>query len=299
MTAHLAKKRAKAYIGLDLGGTNMRAMVVTESGPLDTRLIVPAGGLIPAEQLFALAARLIARLQEDASDYEIAGVGIGLCGALVDGAKLEPEMSNLPNLVGIDLAEEMPRRFGLPCSFGNDAQAAMLAEGVFGAIAGVRNAVCIALGTGIGSGLLLNGRLHRGSTNRAGEIGPWVPNLCEQPSETLEDRAAPGRILKRSGKELGDLLAIAEGDAAARKEVEVFFRSIGGALANIQLLLDLEAAVICGGVTRSGEILRDGIQDAFDKACPEGYRRDFSLHLSAFGAWAATVGAGCFCMEGK
>lgn len=297
MTTLATTRREKAYIGLDVGGTNMRATVVTENGPLDLKLAAPAGGQIPAEELFSRAAELIDRLRADAGDHEIAGVGVGLCGALVDGAKLEPGMSNLPNLVGIDLAVEMPSRFGLPCSFGNDAQAAMLAESRFGAIAGLSNALCIALGTGIGSGLLLGGRLHRGATSRAGEIGPWVPDLATLPSETLEDRAAPGSILRRSGRELGELLTSVETDPAARLETEMFFRHIGGALANIQLLLDLEAVVVCGGVTSSGNTLREGIWNAFADACPEGYRRNFSIRLSAFGAWAAAVGAGCFCME--
>ncbi len=290
-------KRERAFIGLDLGGTNMRAVVVAESGPTGLQLATPAGGQIPAEQLFSRAAGLIERLRADARGHDIAGVGVGLCGALVDGAKLEPGMSNLPNLVGIDLASEMPRRFGLPCRFGNDAQAAMLAESMFGAIAGVENAVSVSLGTGIGSGLLLGGRLHRGVSSRAGEIGPWVPDLANVPTETLEDRAAPGSILRRGGRELGELLGSAATDAAARREVESFFHHIGGALANIQLLLDLDAAVICGGITGAGRALRDGIWTAFAAACPEGYRRNFSIHLSAFGGWAAAVGAGCFCME--
>lgn len=289
--------RERAHIGLDLGGTNMRAVLVAESGPTELRLAAPAGGLIPSEELFARAADLIGQLRRAGDKYEIAGVGVGLCGALVDGARLEPGMSNLPNLVGIDLSDVMPRRFGLPCSFGNDAQAAMLAESRFGAITGVSNAICIALGTGIGSGLLLGSRLHRGATARAGEIGPWVPELGKAPSQTLEDRASPGSILKRSGRELGELIAAAGSGAPTSPELGLFFRHIGGALANIQLLLDLEAAVICGGVTGTGEALRRGIADAFDAACPEGYRRNFAIRLSAFGGWGPAVGAACFCME--
>ena len=290
--------REKAYIGLDLGGTNMRAIVVAESGPTEHRLGAPAGGHIPSEELFSRAAALIDELR-GASGHDIAGVGVGLCGALVDGAKLEPAMSNLPNLVGIDLAEAMPAHLGLPCRFGNDAHAAVLAESRFGAIEGLSDAICVALGTGIGSGLLLGGRLHRGAATRAGEIGPWVPDLGRAPSTTLEERAAPGSILKRSGRELGEMIAAAATDTEARREAESFFRHIGGALANIQLLLDLQAAVICGGVTVAGDELRDGIADAFAAACPEGYRRNFSIRLGRFGGWAAAVGAGCFWMEDR
>jgi len=289
--------REQAYIGLDIGGTNMRAMVVARSGPTGHRLAAPAGGLIPADELFATASDLIGLLRRDSAGYDIAGVGVGLCGALVDGARLEPGMSNLPNLVGIDLADVMPRHFGLPCSFGNDAQAAMLAESRFGAITGVTNAICIALGTGIGSGLLLGGKLHRGASARAGEIGPWSPDLAISPSKTLEERAAPGSILKRSGRELGDLIGAAGTYADAAREAASFFNHVGGALANIQLLLDLEAAVICGGVTGTGDALLSGILAAFESACPAGYRRNFSIRLSAFGGWGPAVGAACFCME--
>ena len=289
--------REKAYIGLDLGGTNMRAVVVAEGGPTDLRLGAPAGGLIASEELFSRATEIVGQLRAASPDLDIVGVGVGLCGALVDGAKLEPEMSNLPNLVGIDLAETMPRHFGLPCMFGNDAQAAVLAESRFGAIAGLSDAICISLGTGIGSGLLLGGRLHRGAAARAGEIGPWVPDLGSPPSTTLEDRAAPGNVLRRSGRELSEMLAASAKDPSARQEVEAFFRHIGGALANIQLLLDLKAAVICGGVTAAGDGLLDGIGAAFARACPQGYRRNFAIRLSAFGAWAGAVGAGCFWME--
>ena len=251
----------------------------------------------PGRGAFSRAAELIDQLHAASPDYDIIGVGIGLCGALVDGAKLEPNMSNLPNLVGFDLAKEMPRRLRLPCRFGNDAQAALLAESKFGAIVGFSDAVCLALGTGIGSGLLLGGRLYRGAAARAGEIGAWVPDLGNIPSATLEDRAAPGSILRRTGRELGEMINAAAQDAHARKDVESFFRHVGGALANIQLLLDLKAAVICGGVTVAGDHLLDGISSAFAEACPEGYRRNFSIRLSVFGAWAGTVGAGCFWME--
>jgi glucokinase len=272
-------------IGLDIGGTNLKAVCVTAEGEIVGEATIGAGGLLPRDELLSKlveAAKIVAR---DTTPR--------LCGTAV-GGKVQPDgtmyvgSTNLPNLAGVPLLETFASAIGLPCRVDNDARATMRGEAWIGAARGLRNVLTMTFGTGIGGGLLLDGKIHTGSHGGAGEIGVW--RLGPEP-ETVENIASPGRVGERHEQGLAGLLALADADEAKARDAAVVFDLIGRAITNAHLLLDLDAVILSGGVISIGEPFRKAVENAFIRSCPEAFRHDLSIRLGTLGAYAGAVGA--------
>jgi glucokinase len=272
-------------VGLDIGGTNLKAVCVTAEGEIVGETTMRAGGLLPRDEL-------LARLAE-AVEIVAKGTMPRFCGVAV-GGKIQPDgimyvgSTNLPNLAGVPLLETLANAIGLPCRVDNDARATMRGEAWTGAALGLRNALTVTLGTGIGGGLLLDGKIHAGSHGGAGEIGVW--RLGPEP-ETVENIASPGRVLERHEHGLAGLLALKDADEAMARDAAVVFDLIGRAIANAHLLLDLDAVILSGGVISIGEPFRQAVESAFVRSCPEAFHHDLSIKLGTLGAYAGAVGA--------
>jgi glucokinase len=178
-------------LALDLGGTNLRAALATETG--DLRMLLRRAAPSDLAEFREMTATLIA-------ERRVTSVGLALPG-LVEGTTAR-WMPNLPWLDGIDLAALWP---GTTVAAANDAHFALLAEAATGAAASVRNAILLAIGTGIGSAILCDGRVVRGAGGGAVSFG-WA---CADPAAPGEDRAgwleahAAGPALDRAAVELG------------------------------------------------------------------------------------------------
>jgi glucokinase len=197
-----------------------------------------------------------------------------------DGA-MHVGSTNLPNLAGRPLAEVFPALLGMPCRFDNDARSAMRGEAWRGAARGLRNALALTLGTGIGGGLLLDGRIRAGPHGSAGEIGVWRLGLEHESADwpTVEQIAAPSQLA-----EAFDVLIH---DSAAAP----IFNLVGQSIANAHLLLDLEAVVLCGAITAIGEPFRMAVERAFERACAADHRHGLSIRLGQLGEFAGALGA--------
>jgi glucokinase len=157
----------------------------------------------------------------------------------------------------------------------------------------------LTFGSGIGSGLFLNGRMYHGVHGRAGEIGVWRlgPRCRDDLWPSFEDLAAPGRFSGRYGKELADLLQRNSPDGATRSLTEFTLATIGRAIANAHLLLDLEAVILTGGITALGELFRKPIEAAYCAACPTEYRQGLEIKIGALGPYAGAAGAAALWFE--
>lgn len=157
-------------VGIDVGGSKVALGVADEQGSLLATRRLPAPGADPEAALAAIAAQARELLREIGT-REVRAVGIAAPGPLArrEGRLLAPP--NLPGWNGVPLAERLSAELGAPAYLENDANAAALAEWRFGAGRGVQRLVYLTMSTGVGAGLVLDGRLYRGRGDHAGELG--------------------------------------------------------------------------------------------------------------------------------
>jgi glucokinase len=273
--------RAGEIIGVDLGGTKMLLGVLDADSEVLWESREASTGQTE-ETLIELLMREVEEARAARPDVEAVGLGIP---ATVDHERgVAVSAVNLP-LSDVPLRDLIGERTGLPVFVDNDATVAALAEHLYGAAKGARNAVMLTIGTGIGGGLVIGGELYRGSTGAGAELGHTVIDLdgpeCQGNCpgrgcvETLasgtaigrEGRAAaerePDSVLARmrtDGHEI-DGKAVTEaalgGDEAARGVFELVGTRLGAALASFANVFEPETIVIGGGVIAAGDLLLD------------------------------------------
>ena len=273
-------------LGIDIGGTNLVVGSVAEDG---SALLAPdsepthaeAGATDVLDRLVALAGRAIERTRQEAPGAEILGVGVGAPGPLDTRRGV---VLLTPNLGWVDmpLRQIIHDRLGLPAALDNDANCAVLGEWWVGAARGSRHAIGITIGTGIGGGLILEGRLYHGASDVAGEIGHATidtegrrckcgnygcleayasgPNIALRAIETLE-AGAESRLPTYVGGDLRQLTAqtvyqaAQDGDELALEVVNDTAKFLGVGIANLLNIFNPEVVVVCGGVTLAGDHL--------------------------------------------
>jgi len=265
-------------VGLDVGGTKCLGVLLDDAGAVlaERRRPTPTG----TPELLATLVELTAEL-EQAAGVRAAAVGVGMPG-LVDRAGGLRAAPHLPWARDLPLAERLAEHLGRPVVVDNDATCALEAEAHDGAARGVREAVLVTLGTGIGAAWLTEGAIRRGHHGFAGEAGHMVveaqglrcpcgrrgcweryasgSGLGRVARDAVEAGEAP-RVLALAGGDpdavRGEHLsaAAAEGDPAALEVLERFAWWVALGLANLTNLLDPERIVVGGGLVRSGDLL--------------------------------------------
>lgn len=273
-------------LAIDLGGTNLRAGLVRG----DAFEPAPLGRWSAPASLDDFRARVDALLAEHGATE----LGVGIPG-LARGTVCV-WVPNLPFLDGVDLATIFPR---IRVALGNDAQFSLLAEAADGAARDTRNAILLAIGTGIGSAVLADGRILRGDGGAATSFG-WA---CADPADRGDgahgwlERTASGTALDRIAAGLGvadgpALVARARtGDQAARGALEPPMTALGAALAGAVALTGSPLVIFAGGVAESLDVLGPLVQPALVRQLPP-HLRSVRLAAGHFGARAALVGAG-------
>ncbi len=266
-----AERRISAmawYLGMDIGGTKCAVVLGKEDGvPLERRSFATAEAGGPYEVL----ARMAALGRELLEDRELSAVGVSCGGPLdpVEGVALSPP--NLPGWDAIPIAAFFKKELDAPCYVQNDANACALAEWRFGAAAGCRNAVFLTFGTGMGAGLVLDGRLYEGTNGMAGEVGHL--RLSEDGpvgfgiAGSFEGWCSGGGLARLAKMRLGrDATArqLAQdaraGDADALAIWEECGTRLGQGLALLVDILNPECIVIGSIYARAGELLRPAME---------------------------------------
>jgi len=303
-------------IGVDVGGTKVAAGVVDEQGKIIEKLrrATPSSSPARTEQVIAeTVTDLLGR-------HQVEAVGLGAAG-FVDEAGSSVRFA--PNLAWREepLRLRVEEVIGLPVVVENDATASAWAEVRFGAARGHAHVIFVSLGTGIGAGIVLGGRLYRGQWGMAGEPGHYrvVPDgrLCGCGNRGCWEQYASGNALVAEAREFARrspgaavrLLQLAGGSVegitgsqvtqAAREGDPVALRcfgTVGGwlgqGLADLAAILDPGCFVIGGGVSEAGELLIGPARAAFEKALTGGsYRHAAQIKLAELGADAGIVGA--------
>lgn len=271
-----------ASIGIDLGGTKILA-VLAENGELLGRHKLPTP--ITGGPRAILDAMSVAAHEVDPAGTA-AGIGVGVPGPVVPGSGVLPLACNLSGwTTPVDVAGELSDRCDrLPVFIDNDCNLATLAEHRLGAGRGVDNFVGVFMGTGVGAGLVLDGRLRRGPHGSAGEIGHTFVDFRADPDDEhrgeLEDYAGRSALERRArrlhSREEPSLLvteagegpiksrlwrrALDEGDQLAIRLIEVAAQALAAALATVVNMVDVEIVVLGGGMAdKLGPAFRDDV----------------------------------------
>jgi glucokinase len=288
-------------VGLDLGGTDLKYGRVRGDGSLEGFRRTPSRTDESAEAPLSVLTDCVRAL---AGDQRPRAVGIGCPGVIDPRGALVGETAHLPHWRDVPLAQLISDRTGCVTVVDNDANCAALAEARVGGGRGGSVVLMITLGTGIGAGLVVNGRVHRGAHGGAGEIGHiplgdgrlacrcGVPN-CVEPE-------ASGSGLARQAREagLGNLDAAgvfglaARGDTRAQAMIDRFADRLGLVIAIAVQMVDPELVVIGGGVAQAGEPLLSGVRRSFEHHVLASHRRRTRIVPAALGERAGVVGAG-------
>ena len=278
-------------LGIDIGGTKIAGGLVTAKGRLTKHLVVPTHGEKGRDFSLGQVYRLIERLIRLAGGpANIRGIGICCPGPLNPKTGIVLNPPNLPGWRHVPLARLIKGRFGLPAAVENDANAAGLAETLFGAAVRYRDIFYVTVSTGIGTGIIIDKKIYHGKNGVAGEGGHVTidyrsPYLCGCGSRGCIEALASGPSLARRARVLleqehavpsalrtltrGDLRLITpkmiadaarSGDAVARAILDETGFVLGAWLGGIVSLLDPEAIVIGGGVSQIGKPLFDKIR---------------------------------------
>ncbi len=273
----------KYFIGVDLGGTNIKFGIVSDKGRVLQK------GMLSAQASLGRRAILnnINKAVEESLTFarrkniKIKGIGVGSPGTVnLESGKIEGSCPNLPQMVNINLKGWLSKSFKFPIYVDNDANVMALAESKFGAAKGYKDALCLTLGTGIGGGIILDGKLFHGSSFAGAEFGHMTicynRRVCNCGGiGCLEMYAsAPAmvkdakRLLQRNKESIiyklirGDLDKLTteiifeaerKGDVLASDVINQACRYLGAGIASAVNLLNPQVVIIGGGVSEGGE----------------------------------------------
>ncbi len=280
---------ADYVVGMDLGGTNVRAAVVTRSGEIvgEGRTDSKAMESLNATLAQMLSAIRIAISESPAQLDNIGGIGMAIPGTVKSEEGVVEWSPNFKDWNGVQIREPIAKELGVPAFMGNDANVAAFGEYTFGAGRGARCMVMFTIGTGIGSGLVLDGHIYSGVSEVAPEMGHQII-LADGPRcscgrygcvealarrDAIVDRAArkahSGRhtsLITKSGHDLRYVTpamiaeAAREGDQVCIETMEETGYYIGIAVSNAINIFNPDKVVIGGGIAQAGDLLFDPIR---------------------------------------
>ena len=304
-------------IGVDVGGTNVKIALVSDKGKIVYSNSIPTRAEMGYEYTVNSMKDAIRDLLKETKmkSNDIEGMGFGFPGQINKKKGVVRLAPNIPGWVNVPIANIMEKEFGILTRVDNDVRTATLGELNYGAGVGCENLVCITVGTGIGSGLVVNGKLVRGANNAAGEIGHIKLTNIGGPLCGCGDRgcleayaSGPSIVALaeeyiRGGKstkyrELANpditpyIVAVAakEGDPVARQIFRIMGEYIGMGLTSVVNLLNPEKIIIGGGVAEAGDILFEPIRETIAKRAMT-IQREVEIVPAQLGNTAGVIGA--------
>jgi len=309
--------KAPISLGIDFGGTSIKFGVV-QDGRIITR-----GNVIPTRQdgdTTALVQSIVDEILRLRQEYPaIQAVGFGVPGIIDPAAGVVVNLTNVKGWHRIPLCALVADQTGLVTNLENDAKAMAYAEWKYGAGHSLPNVICVTLGTGIGGGLILNGRLYRGSTKVAGEIGQTSidyqgkdfvygnkgaleayvghVHISERAKEIY---AQAGKTLSDHDADLPQLAAAAHaGDPLAKQLWDDIGLKLGVGLVNAIWLVNPDRIVLGGGVAKAGDLLFQPIRRTIETRCERTFWEKLEIVPASLGNDAGIIGAATLALESE
>lgn len=313
------KNDARYAISLDVGGTFTKAALVDRTGQIVQRLQAPSARDIPRAEVPEHVVQIVHEMLESSGvDREqIVGVCVGIPGVVDRRTDLVVSCPNLTNWEGMPLAKLVQQRLGIPTYLEKDANEAALGEHWVGAGQGVDDLICFTIGTGIGTGIILNGRLYRGSTGGAGEIGHIIVDkdgpLCTCGNWGCLEAIASARAIAEKGSkavENGEPTVIRElcqgdpkavtaemvfraaraGDQVAERILDVALTYLGVGVTSIVNVFNPAMIILGGGVAQAGEQLLAPVQRIVRQRARRLLAEHVQIVLAKLGNDAGVIG---------
>ena len=309
-------------IGLDLGGTNSVFGIVDSRGDIKATTAIKTGGFASAEAYVEACIEALQPVIEQVGGLEtIKAMGIGAPNANYYKGTIEMA-PNLPwaHDVVVPLAKMFSQKLGgIPVAMTNDANAAALGEMVYGVARGMKNFIVITLGTGVGSGIVVNGQLLYGCDGFAGELGHVTmvrgkegrpcgcgrtgcleaycsaTGVARTARELLATTTRPSSLRDLNPDDITSLdvsIAAGKGDALAKRIYEFTGKMLGEACADFAAFSSPEAFIFFGGMVKAGELIMKPIRDAYNEHVLKIFKGKAQFLISGLdGASAAVLGA--------
>ncbi len=287
------------HLGLDLGGTNIKVAVIAQDDSEFEVLSTDSVDTEAADGPEGVTENLIQVGTAVMDEHDISTVGLGVPG-LFD--RVSGEVHLFPNLPGdwrgFPLRSRVSDAFGVPVWMINDARAFTLAEGVLGSGRGHSTVACVTLGTGVGGGLMIDGRLHLGAFGVAGELGhqtvlPDGP-LCGCGNRGCVEALVRADVLaSNAGKPTASAVfeGAREGDNRCLAAVSQMADFLGIGLANVITLFGPDRIVVGGGIAEAGDLVLGPIEDAVKRRVTLVPTECIEIVPAHFGRFAGAVGA--------
>lgn len=322
----MARKSSKYVVALDIGGTKLGAALFDTSANLIGRARMPTHAREGPDAVFARITRLIGSLAErhGINTDKIRYVGVGCGGPLDSETGVVYSPPNLPEWDAFPLKEKLQTHFGFPAYVDNDANAAALGEYRFGAARGYRNIFYITVSTGIGSGLILDGKIYRGTDYSAGEFGHIVmarngPKCNCGGRGCLEAlasgtaiakhanravRRSPDSLLARllankrgplTAKDVAD--AARKGDPLAQQIFQDAAAYLGLGITSAIHLLNPDIVVLGGGLTNTGRLLLNPVRRVVSERAQEHLASHVPIVRAGLGKQVGLYGALAVALE--
>lgn len=307
--------RPPLAIGIDFGGTSVKTGVVSGTEIIDQAPPIATQEFCSPESLIQTLVRTVNDLRKH--HPTISAVGVGMPGFVDFGRGVVLNLTNVRGWVNIPLRDTLSAELHLPVSADNDANCMAFAEWKLGAGKGFEHLVCVALGTGVGGGIIANGAMIRGGAFGAGEIGQTSIDYQGRQGHygnlgALEDYIGNQEIAHDAKaayaaagitRDLEDCTpaALAEaarsGDPIALAQWEFIGRALATSMMNVCWLLNPQALVIGGGVARAGDLLFHPFREHLLRQLSGPFIEGLALLPAAFGHEAGTIGAAALALE--
>ena len=305
-------------LAVDLGGTQIRAALMDSGGQIYRRvanLTLAHEGLEPVlERIYQTMCQTL----EGTNPEDVTAIGVGAPGPLNPNTGIIMEAPNLPGWFNVPLRTMVSERFGRPTFIGNDANLAALAEYTYGAGRGVSDLVYLTISTGIGSGVIADGRLLLGASGLAAEAGHCVvdpngpPCSCGRPGHLEAFAAGPAitrdvvtrlkagkksRLIKMTGGDLSKIDTRLIGEAARAGDklaINAFHRAghyLGIGIANLLHTFNPHMVVLGGSVTKAGELLFEPMRETIKELALPQYVEGLAIVPAALGDDVGLLGA--------
>lgn len=318
----MTENAMKPYvIGLDLGGTNSVFGIVDARGDIKATTAIKTGGYKTVDEYVKASVEALQPVLDTIGGIEkIKGMGIGA----PNGNYYTGTIEFAPNLPWahdgvVPLADLFSKALGIPVALTNDANAAALGEMTYGVARGMKNFIDITLGTGVGSGIVINGQMVYGSDGFAGELGHVIvvpgeagrvcgcgrrgcletycsaTGVARTAREFLETSDEPSLLREMKPEDITSYdvsVAAGKGDALAKRVYDFTGKMLGEACADFAAFASPEAFVFFGGLTKAGDLLMKPLKESYDNTVFPTFKGKAKFLVSTLdGSSAAVLGA--------
>lgn len=295
------------YIGIDVGGTNVKIGVVTKQGELLEKVKYPTAELIEG---VGFMPNFCAAIQHTIDIYpDIKNIGLGFPGLISKDRRTLIKLANIPSLSGVCIVGELEKAFPkYKIKLENDAKVACLGEFYFSEHTLPDSFLMITLGTGIGGAAMIDGKLFVGGSGNGVEIGHMLGSKDKVYEDFISKRATVAYVLKELEKtsnkksSLSDIpkdeltsknieAALKQGDEVAKKAYKNFGKWLGRNIVSSMRVLDIRTILLGGGVSKTFSYIKEPMYEVINEHLDEYYTDDLIIEKASLGNDAGIIGA--------